>query len=89
MGRIMIAAAGWVALAGAAAAQIQPLAPTSRGEAASSGINNSLAIQQQNRAAAQQNQFEINSLRNEQSRPVAPPVVAPISPVGPPGQIVR
>jgi hypothetical protein len=36
---------------------------------------------QQNRAAAQQNQMEINSLRNELSRPVVPPPAIVVPPV--------
>lgn len=74
----IVVAIGW-ALAGTAAAQIQQLPATSRGEAQSNAINNSLAVQGQNRAAEQQNQFEINSLRNGASRTVTPPpvVIAP------------
>ena len=36
-------------------------------------LNRSMLNDQQSRAATQQNQFEVNSLRNELSRPVVPP----------------
>ena len=61
-------------------AQIQQLPATSRSEAQTNAISRSLGEQGQDRAAAQQNQFEINSLRTESSvRPAvtAPPIVGP------------
>lgn len=59
--------------------QAQTLLPQSRGESQSNAINNSLATQSQNRGAAQQNQFEINSLRNQ-----APPQIVPAPTIGAP-----
>ena len=38
-------------------------------------LNRSMLNEQQSRAATQQNQFEVNSLRNELSRTVVPPPV--------------
>lgn len=59
----------------AAGAQVQPLPSTSRAEQQVNSLNRSMAVDQQNRSAAQQNQFEVNSLRNEISRPAPPPLV--------------
>jgi hypothetical protein len=72
-----IALAGLVA--GSAFAQGAIVGP-SRGEQNVDSLNRSMATQQQNRAAAQQNQFDNNSLRNDMARPSAPLV----TPVGPP-----
>lgn len=60
--------------ASAAGAQVQ-LPATSRAEQQVNSLNRSMAVEQQNRSAAQQNQFEVNSLRNELSRPAPPPLV--------------
>ena len=59
----------------AAVAQVQQLPATSRAEQQVNTINRSIAVEQQNRSAAQQNQFEVNSLRNQLSRPAPPPLV--------------
>lgn len=65
-----------LALAPAALAQGLQVPPSSgRAEQQVNSINRSMRIDQQNRAAAQQNQFEVNSLRNEISRPAPPPLV--------------
>lgn len=61
--------------ASAAGAQVQQLPATSRAEQQVNSLNRSMAVEQQNRSAAQQNQFEVNSLRNELSRPASPPLV--------------
>jgi hypothetical protein len=75
---IGVAAASALALALPAAAQIERLPETSRSEAHSSAINNSLAAQGRARVQSHQDQFEINSLRTENSmRSVAPIIVAP------------
>ena len=59
-------------------AQIERLPETSRSEAQSNAINNSLNAQSRSRLQNQQNQFEVNSLRNENAiRSTAPIVVAP------------
>ena len=71
------ALAAALATAAPALAQIERLPETSRSEAQASGINRSLNVQGQSRLQNQQNQFEINSLRNESSRSAAPIVVAP------------
>ncbi|MGA0597217.1 hypothetical protein [Enterovirga sp. CN4-39] len=60
-----------------ALAQIERLPETSRSEAQAGAINRSLDAQSRSRIQTQQNQFEINSLRNESSRATAPIVVAP------------
>lgn len=77
------------AAAGPASAQIQQLPATSRAEAQTNAINNSLATQQQTRGIVQQNQFETNAIRSDLSRPsvalptpVAPAIVAPGVAVG-------
>jgi hypothetical protein len=64
-------------------AQIERLPETSRSEAQSNSINRSLDTQGRSRLQSQQNQFEVNSLRNENSvRSSAPIVVAPpIAPI--------
>ena len=64
-------------LAGPALAQVQQLPATSRAENQVNSLNRSMETQQQNRAAAQQNQFEVNSLRNAQSRPAVTPAPVP------------
>ena len=66
-----------LATAAPALAQIERLPETSRSEAQSNAINNSLNAQSRSRLQKQQNQFEVNSLRNENSRSAAPIVVAP------------
>lgn len=58
-----------------ASAQVQQLPLTSRSEGQVKSLNRSMLNDQQSRAAAQQNQSELNSLRNEQSRTVAPPII--------------
>lgn len=77
--RYFIALATLAAAASAvpASAQIERLPETSRSEAQSGAINRSLEAQGRSRVQSQQNQFEINSLRNESSRTAAPVVVAP------------
>lgn len=77
--------AGALLLGGAASAQVLP--ETSRSEATSTGISNSLVRQGQNRDAAQQQQFENNSLRNSRPAPIAPPVIAP--PIAGPAPVTR
>lgn len=76
-------------LPGAALAQIAVLPETSRAEAQSSAINNSLAAQGQNRAASQQNQFEVNSLRNESAIRSAPAPVVVAPPIAGPAPVRR
>jgi hypothetical protein len=48
-----------------AAAQLDPRPPTSRAERQIIENNRALELQQQQRSFTQQNQFEINSLRNQ------------------------
>jgi hypothetical protein len=73
-----MAAAALLAGALPASAQIERLPETSRSEAQSGAINRSLESQGRARVQTQQNQFEINSLRNENAiRSTAPIVVAP------------
>lgn len=69
-------AAGLLAgAAGAASAQIQTLPETSRSQGQANSINENLANQGQNRGLAQQNQFEINSLRTTPGMGAPPPPV--------------
>ena len=82
--RAALSAALLTGAAAGAQAQIQQLPSTSRGEAQSNAINNSLSVQQQNRAADQQTQFEVNSLRNQSSRSVSPPSVVVAPPIAGP-----
>lgn len=82
-------AAASVLSSGAACAQIAVLPETSRAEAQSSAINNSLAAQGQSRAAAQQNQFEVNSLRNESSIRSAPAPIVAAPPIAGPAPVRR
>lgn len=71
-----ILALALTAVALPAAAQIEQLPATSRSEANTNAIGQSLEAQGRSRGVQQQNQFEINSLRTENSvRSVAPPVV--------------
>ena len=59
-----------------ATAQIyDPAAP--RAENQVNSLNRSMAIQEGNRAAAAQNQFETNAIRNQLSRPAPPPITPP------------
>jgi hypothetical protein len=74
---IGLATAAALAAITPALAQIAVLPETSRSEAQSGAINRSLDVQGRSRLQNQQNQFEINSLRNEGSRTAAPVVVAP------------
>jgi P pilus assembly chaperone PapD len=74
---IGLAIAAAIAGAAPAYAQIAVLPETSRSEAQSGAINRSLEVQGRSRLQTQQNQFEINSLRNEGARTAAPVVVAP------------
>lgn len=86
--RPILAALSLVALASPALAQVERLPTTSRSEAQVNAINNSLLSEGQNRAAVQQNQFEINSLRTQDSlRATAPIVVAP--PIAGPAPVGR
>ncbi|MDB5591878.1 MAG: hypothetical protein JWR86_2403 [Enterovirga sp.] len=71
--RACMAAAGLVA-ALPAAAQGLAVPPANRAESQVNAINRAITADQQNRAAAQQNQFEVNALRNQLSRPPAPPL---------------
>ena len=79
--RAYLAAGGAAAallMAGPGFAQIAPLPETSRAEAQSNALNNSLTTQSQNRSAVQQNQFETNSLRSQSSvQPVTPSYTGP------------
>ena len=83
MRSIILGGAIAAALAGItpALAQIERLPETSRSEAQSGAINRSLDTQGRSRIQSQQNQFEINSLRNDsvRSAPVvtAPPIAGP------------
>ncbi|MDB5557780.1 MAG: hypothetical protein JWQ36_714 [Enterovirga sp.] len=78
MRSITFGLAAAAALAGAAPvlAQIERLPETSRSEAQSGAINRSLDVEGRSRIQSQQNQFEINSLRNDSVRS-APVVTAP------------
>ena len=58
------------AAVGSSKAQYDPAA--SRAENQANALNRSMTRDQQNRSAAQQNQFETNALRTESSRPSAP-----------------
>ena len=72
--RALILAAGFSALAATAAlAQVERLPTTSRAERQIIDNNRALELQQQ-RSFTQQNQFEINSLRNQlQQQQMFPP----------------
>lgn len=72
MRKTLLAALVLGLVAGPAAAQYDPMA--SRAENQVNSLNRSMSAQEQNRAATQQNQFEVNSLRNTLSRPVPPPI---------------
>ena len=86
MRTLLAGLAGALLLGGAASAQVLP--ETSRSEATSTSINNSLVRQGQSRDAAQQQQFEINSLRNPRPAPITPPaVIAP--PIAGPAPLTR
>ena len=62
------------ALAAPAAAQMDPRPATSRAERQIMENNRQLELQQQQRSFTQQNQFEINSLRNQlQQQQMFPP----------------
>lgn len=63
------------ALTGPAWAQIQTLPETSRSQGQANSINENLANQGQNRGVVQQNQFEINSLRNPPGMGAPPPPI--------------
>lgn len=65
---IILAAAGLCAAA-PALAQIEQLPSPSRSESNVNSLNRQITTDQQNRAITQQNQFELNSLRLQQSRP--------------------
>lgn len=77
--RAFVTALGLALVVGGATAQAQYDPAASRAENQVNSLNRSMTTHQQDRAAAQQNQFETNSLRNELSRPVPPPL-APVSP---------
>ena len=83
IGRFLLvgAAAFTLAAFGAEHAGAQTLPESSRGENQVNSINRTLDSQSQSRAAAQQNQFEVNQLRNpvttQPVQPVAPTIVAP------------
>ena len=73
--RALILAASVFALAPSfAAAKVERLPTTSRAERQIIDNNRSLELQQQQRAVTQQNQFEVNSLRNQlQQQQMFPP----------------
>ena len=73
--RALILAAGFSALAATAAlAQVERLPTTSRAERQIIDNNRALDLQQQQRSFTQQNQFEINALRNQlQQQQMFPP----------------
>ena len=73
--RALILAAGVSALAATAAlAQVERLPATSRAERQIIDNNRALDLQQQQRSFTQQNQFEINALRNQlQQQQMFPP----------------
>jgi hypothetical protein len=68
MRALILATALAAALPGAATAQLQPPPVTTRAERQINDINRMFALQARQRAIAQQNQFEINQLRNEIQR---------------------
>jgi hypothetical protein len=63
--RAFVLAVAIAAFAIPAAAQMDPRPPTSRAERQIMENNRQLELQQQQRSFTQQNQFEINSLRNQ------------------------
>lgn len=63
-----LAAAYAAAYAGPAAAQLEPRPATSPAERQLIETERALAIQQRQRALSQQNQFEINALRDQLQR---------------------
>ncbi|MFL5219652.1 MAG: hypothetical protein ACJ8DO_13450 [Microvirga sp.] len=73
--RALVLAAGFSALAATAAlAQVERLPTTSRAERQIIDNNRALDLQQQQRSFTQQNQFEINALRNQlQQQQMFPP----------------
>lgn len=81
--RIIFAAASLALLTTPALAQIQQLPATSRSEAQTNAIAGSLQAQGQSRNAAQQNQFEINSLRTQNDMRATSPIVTAPPIVGP------
>ena len=87
--RPILAALVVVAMGAPAIAQVERLPTTSRSEAQANAINNSLVNESQNRAAAQQNQFEINALRNESSRAVVAPPIVVLPPIAGPAPVGR
>ena len=89
LARTGVAVAALAAAEISALAQIQQLPETSRSEAQSQSLNNSLVNQGQYRGDAQQTQFEVNALRNQQSRTVSPPVVAAPPIAGPAAGVRR
>lgn len=76
---VKVLAVATVLVSSAASAQIQTLPQEGRAETRASGINNGLVVQERNRAGTQQNQFEINALRNQPATPpmAGPPAFAP------------
>lgn len=83
--RASVAVLAGLTLLGAApaVAQIQQRPATSRSEAQTNAIAGSLQAQGQNRNAAQQNQFEINSLRTQNDMRATSPIVTAPPIVGP------
>jgi hypothetical protein len=72
--RALVSALALVAFANPAAAQLDPRPATSRAERQIMENNRALELQQQQRGFTQQNQFEINSLRNQlQQQQMFPP----------------
>jgi hypothetical protein len=72
--RAFVLALALAAFAGPAAAQLDPRPMTSRAERQIMENNRALELQQQQRAVTQQNQFEINALRNQlQQQQMFPP----------------
>jgi hypothetical protein len=74
MRALILAASVFVLAPGVAAAQVERLPATSRAERQIIDNNRALDLQQQQRSFTQQNQFEINALRNQlQQQQMFPP----------------
>ena len=77
MSRLLTALIGLGAWMGASGAMAQYDPGASRAENQINSTNRAIAVEQQNRAAAQQNQFELNAIRGQLSRPAPPPMTPP------------
>lgn len=85
---LVLAAIALSAIALPAVAQIERLPATSRSEANTNAIGNSLESQGRSRGVEQQNQFEINSLRSENSvRSIAPAPIVIAPPIAGPAPV--